>query len=205
MLENLPQDVLVNYLIRFSLESAALLVFLYMLGKRFGLLADIRGLAGSRQAVWPARIVIGVFALWIFAQCADRLQYHFPQKLSFFPFARFAMYQTGTALPHVDSYSFYLRYGGELREYNPTVEFSAIGLPSISTRFRVIAEKLISPKRAANDWARMQLDLFSNSFIRSETMHGRPRPDGVIFLVRRFDVSNGFDTADVAELARYEY
>lgn len=76
-----------------------------------------------------------------FVQMIDRWQYDYPQKVAYIPFTRFAMYQAQLESSVEASYSWQgTRADGSQIELNIAKEFSAVGLPPMSTRMRVLME-----------------------------------------------------------------
>jgi hypothetical protein len=96
--------------------------------------------AGALAVVY---IVVGA---WFVVQMVDRWQYDYPQKVSYIPLTRFAMYQAQLAESVEQSYSWQATLAdGTQREVNIAEEFSAIGLPPLSTRMRVLLEWVQEP------------------------------------------------------------
>ena len=132
------KSMLLELLIRAGIETCMLLVIIWFLFWRTQLLKKIQPLGSERM------ICFGLFFLiWICIQLTDRWQYFYPQKFSLYPLTRFAMYQHGTADEVVESYKFQIEFADNTTQTaNLTQVFSAIGLPSISTRMRVLANDL---------------------------------------------------------------
>lgn len=135
----LPQEVseelFIELIIRFSLESLALLLILITV-YRSGFFPRSFNLS-SKQSV----AVVVLFGLWTIVQCADRLQYHYPQALSFFPMARFAMYQIAPTDKRIITYKFRDEKGEQV---SLASTFSAIGLPSVDSKMKYINKLLLS-------------------------------------------------------------
>lgn len=97
-----------------------------------------------RQRLFPLGAgVLAVVYVFLFAwgavQMVDRWQYDYPQKVSFIPLTRFAMYQAQIPESVADSYAWDARLvDGTDRPVNIADEFEAIGLPPMSTKMRVL-------------------------------------------------------------------
>lgn len=182
MFDQLSSSQIAELLVRFSLESIVVIGCLLIAWFRLGLKSIVTGMGR-----WSARFVIAFFLLWTLVQLVDRWQYHFPQPISFYPLARFAMYQTGTSRPSVQSYRLEGEIKGVYRELNPVEHFSAIGLPSLSTRFRVIASAIESNDPDKKNWARNQIKLYGIGIARKRASIGETIPASYRFVVEQWD------------------
>lgn len=124
--------------------------------------------AGAIAVVY---IVVGA---WFVVQMVDRWQYDYPQKASFVPFTRFAMYQAQLRESVEQSYSWQATMSdGTQREVNIADEFEAIGLPPLSTRMRVLLEWMQEP--ASSDHhadAEHELSLYAQGLVRALEQDG---------------------------------
>ena len=127
-------------------------------------------------------------------QLADRWQYHLPERMSFYPLTRFAMYQTGSTAQKVESYRFEGRIDGVYREINLTEEFRAIGLPAINSKFRMISKKLRSQHATDVRWAESQLAHYCQSVVRLGKARGESLPDEIRFIVLQYEVDFLYQT-----------
>ena len=178
MFEELTAAQVQQYLIRFSIEaillSSCLLVAYFGLGFR-QVLQTIGG--------WRAKTILFFLVALTTTQLVDRWQYHFPPKISFFPLARFAMYQTGRVQDPVMSYRWEGQFESTVQEINPICEFPAVGLPSLSTRFRIIAERLQSADTQQVAWAQQQIRAYGAALLRQRQAKQQPVPHQLRFLV----------------------
>ena len=200
MLEGIPADQIRELLIRFSLEAVFLVACLLALYFCCGLRQVFARLGG-----WRGRACIAFFVALTVVQLVDRWQYHFPARVSFYPLARFAMYQTGTASDHVDSYRFDGLFDGHYEEINLSERFRAVGLPSLNTRFRVISEKLISDDSDDVIWAEEQLRDYCRSVAHELRARGEELPAEIRFVVERHDVSRGHQDPPSQQLKVFRY
>lgn len=119
--------------------------------------------AGALAVVY---IVIGA---WFVVQMVDRWQYDYPQKISYIPLTRFAMYQAQLAESVEQSYSWQATLAdGSQGEVNIAEEFSAIGLPPLSTRMRVLLEWMQEPDGSEqHEQAEHELSLYAIALARA--------------------------------------
>lgn len=119
--------------------------------------------AGALAVVY---IVVGA---WFVVQMVDRWQYDYPQKVSYIPLTRFAMYQAQLAESVEQSYSWQATLAdGSQREVNIAEEFSAIGLPPLSTRMRVLLEWMQEPDGSEHHTqAEHELSLYAIALARA--------------------------------------
>lgn len=182
MYEQLDTSQIASLLVRFSIESLLLALFLWLAWFRLGLRNACR-----RLGPWQTRVIFGFVALMTLAQVLDRWQYHFPSRISCYPLARFAMYQTGQPREYVRSYRFQGLFGDEIREINITREFPAIGLPPTNTRFRVISRDLISDDQQKQAWAKRQITGFCRGIVDLRRERNLEVPSTIWFVVDRWD------------------
>lgn len=158
-------------LFRFALESCALAALAFLI-LRYGLWRLLRA-AGDR-CFWFG---VGFLALFVFVQAVDRWQYFHRPLVSFFPFARFAMYQTGEPSESIQAYRLTDPEGNEV---NPTQVLSAIGSTSLSSKFAWIASAADSPMPEDQIWAREELEAYARSMRRIAERRGTSFPDSLI-------------------------
>ena len=171
--------MLLTFFIRFAAETIFLSLLAYTVF-RWGSLSRLFK-AFDRSTRFR---LLTFLSICFFAQCVDRLQYNFPPLFDLFPFARFAMYQYATVKDPVTAYRFEGVYPDGSREHiNFTAEFSAIGVPAISSRFRVIAEKADSSSEADRAWAEDQTRMFLKSLARKRADQHTPTPESFDLLV----------------------
>ena len=185
MYEELSSTQIVELLIRFGIEALILVALLLLAWFRLGLKQTLQGVGR-----WQSKVVVGFFVILTITQLIDRWQYHFPSRISFYPMARFAMYQTGEARPTVRSYQFTGKFADEESGFcniNITKEFPAIGLPPTSTRFRVISRELVSGDRAKVEWAERQIRAFCRGICELKRNRGEPVPRSIRFVVESWD------------------
>lgn len=143
-----------------ELVIRAVLELLFVLGVVVALLF----FTDLRKRLYPLgaaalSIVFVFFAAWGVVQMVDRWQYDYPQKVSFIPLTRFAMYQAQLAESVEASYSWQATLAdGTVREVNIADEFSSIGLPPLSTRMRVLLDWM-SGGEEGDDRARAEAEL----------------------------------------------
>jgi hypothetical protein len=122
-----------------------------------------------------ALVVLYVFlGAWAAVQMLDRWQYDYPQKVSFIPLTRFAMYQAQVKESVQETYSWQATLAdGTSREVNIAKEFSTIGLPPLSTRMRVLLnwaqEDADTVKHAK---AEVELKDYAKGLVASLASHG---------------------------------
>lgn len=106
---------------------------------------------------------------WFVVQMVDRWQYDYPQKVSYIPLTRFAMYQAQLAESVEQTYSWQATLSdGTEREVNIADEFSAIGLPPLSTRMRVLLEWSEEPDGSdRHEKAEQELSLYALALLRA--------------------------------------
>lgn len=108
------------------------------------------------------------FGAWGVIQMVDRWQYDYPQQASFVPLTRFAMYQAQLTETVEASYSWQATLAdGSTREVNVADEFSAVGLPPMSTRMRVLLSWMWGPEGSDRDRAEEELTLFATALVRA--------------------------------------
>ena len=186
VLENLSSDQVRQLLMRFSVEALLVSVAVSLIYFRLGLREALKTIDGV-----ASKLILSFLVLLTVVQLVDRWQYHFPPKLSFFPLARFAMYQTGKSYEKVLNYRFDGYFDGTAREINPCNEFAAVGLPSLSTRFRIIAQKLLSDDTQQIDSAKEQLHAYCDSIVRQRHALRLPVPDSIHFCVEHCYLPHG--------------
>ena len=185
MYEQLTAHEIVDLLIRFGIESILVTACLVFAWLRLGLRQVC-----LRLGKWQSRVMLGFLMLLTMTQLVDRWQYHFPSRISFYPLARFAMYQTGQAKGSVTSYRFEGSFdhgNADFREINITREFSAIGLPPINTRFRVISQSLISDVPAKVEWSERQIAGYCRGIVSLRRRRNAPVPVRIRFVVESWD------------------
>jgi hypothetical protein len=171
--------MLLNFFLRFGAET----IFLCLLVLAIFRWGSIGKLFEAFDPSTRFKVLV-LLSLCFFAQCVDRLQYNFPPLFDLFPFARFAMYQYATVKDPVSAYRFEGIYNDETREHlNFTRAFSAIGLPAISSRFRVISEKFELSDDAGKIWAREQARLYLSSLMKLRQADGLRIPDSFELLL----------------------
>jgi hypothetical protein len=153
-----------------------------------------------------ALVAIYVFLFaWSGAQMLDRWQYDYPQAVSIIPLTRFAMYQVQIPESVEKTYTWQAELAdGTRREVNIVSEFSAVGLPPMSTRMRVLLENsLEGPEGADYAAAENELRLYAIGLTRAL------EADGVDVVSLSFEEVEGTPSApiptvlftwDVAEL-----
>jgi hypothetical protein len=106
---------------------------------------------------------------WFVVQMVDRWQYDYPQKVSFVPLTRFAMYQAQVRESVEQSYAWQATMAdGSEREVNIADEFEAIGLPPLSTRMRVLLEWMQEPASSEHHAdAEHELSLYALGLVRA--------------------------------------
>jgi hypothetical protein len=169
----------VRLLFRFALESSAVAALAFLL-LRYGLWALLRSSGGTR--LWFG---VGFLALFVVVQAVDRWQYFHRPVVSFFPFSRFAMYQTGTPAEAVHVYRM---TDGKGNEVNPTQVLSAIGVPSLSSKFAWISSAAASSTPEDRRWAREELEAYARSMKRISERRGSSFPDSLILWLDRHPV-----------------
>ncbi len=131
-------SLLFELLLRSGIEMILLLAIAWILVYKTSLLNRLHALGSER--------IIGFFLfllIWTGIHLVDRWQYFYPQKISFYPMTRFAMYQHGIPQDLVQAYKFQITYADNTtEEVNLTEVFDAVGLPSFSTRMRILAKDL---------------------------------------------------------------
>lgn len=182
MFEQLTTDQVIELLVRFSIEAVLLSICVLLAWFKFGLRTIV-----SRLGRWQAKTVTAFLIILTTVQLVDRWQYHFPSRLSFYPAARFAMYQTGKSQGSVASYRFEGKFDNSWQEVNPTEELSAIGLPSLSTRFRIIARKLVSEDVEQNNWARQQIEIYCEAIKNLHIRRNELPPTSMRFISESWD------------------
>lgn len=164
--------MLLEFVFRFSLECVFLCGLVFAIFRWGGLSELFHSFDRTSR-----RRLLTFLAICFFAQCVDRLQYNFPPRFDLFPFARFAMYQYATVRDPVTVYRLEGVYPDGSREHlNMTKEFSAIGVPAVSSRFRVINEQAESADQTEREWAYKQTALFVHSLARKRAASGQQMP-----------------------------
>ncbi|PJZ75756.1 hypothetical protein [Leptospira neocaledonica] len=156
---NFSDNELIVLAVKAGLETIALFFILWLLFFKFRILEYLHALN---------KIVIFWFLLFVFlwttVQVLDRWQYFFPQKVSFYPLARFAMFQLGKKREIRESYIWTIKLeNGEEQDFNPVSSFSAIGQPSLSTRLELLREELDSQKDSKKEHGKKEAQLWANS------------------------------------------
>jgi len=158
------------------------------------------GITDLRRRLWPlgagavAALLIFLGA-WGAAQAVDRWQYDYPQKVSFLPLTRFAMYQAQLAESVQETYGWQATLAdGTTREVNIAEEFSTIGLPPLSTRMRVLLGWAEGEGTAAeSDAAEQELSLYAQALYSSLVAEGK---DVVELSFNRVTGTPGDETVD---------
>ncbi|GAA1984992.1 hypothetical protein [Microbacterium pumilum] len=117
-----------------------------------------------------ALVVLYVFVgAWFVVQMVDRWQYDYPQKTSYIPLTRFAMYQAQLRDSVEETYAWQATLSdGTQREVNIAKEFDAIGLPPLSTRMRVLLNWMEEPAGSENHQrAEEELTLYATGLLRA--------------------------------------
>ena len=186
MSEQINKEVLQELLIRFSLETVFIALIFLTLYKKTELRDSLLYLSTKKSIA-----LITLFIVMLTVQLVARWQYFIPPKVSFSPFARFAMYQTGSKKEFVTTYDFILISGKKRQRVNITKLFSAIGLPSLNTKFRVILKRLESKDPEMLTWAHSQVKKYAYA-ITKELKKKEIKVDALEFIQRRIDTKNGY-------------
>ncbi|TGL35154.1 hypothetical protein EHQ52_11800 [Leptospira koniambonensis] len=175
--------------IKAGLETAALIFVLWLLFFKFRILEYFQVL-DRIKVFWFLTFVL----LWTTVQVLDRWQYFFPQKVSFYPLARFAMFQLGKKREVRESYIWTVELeNGEEKDFNPVSSFSAIGQPSLSTRLELLREELDSENNSKKEHGKKEAQLWANSVrnyyhgkyakkVNSVVFYKTASPDGISIL-----------------------
>ncbi|MEU1972497.1 hypothetical protein ABZ477_12615 [Microbacterium sp. NPDC019599] len=156
-------------IIRAALECAFLLALFAGLLFFTDLRKRLYGLGAAALVV----LYVAVGA-WFTVQMVDRWQYDYPQKTSFIPLTRFAMYQAQLKDSVEETYSWQATLAdGTMREINIAKEFEAIGLPPLSTRMRVLLNWMEEPADSEHHaQAEEELALYATALLRALEQDG---------------------------------
>ncbi|WP_367897789.1 hypothetical protein AB3N61_13045 [Leptospira sp. WS58.C1] len=171
------ENELIVLAIKAGLETVALFFILWLLFLKFRILKYFQ-ILNHTSILW---FLLFVF-LWTTVQVLDRWQYFFPQKVSFYPLARFAMFQLGKKREIRESYIWTVKLeNGEEQDFNPVSSFSAIGQPSLSTRLELLREELDSEKDSKREHGQKEAKLWANSVRNYYQSKNAKKVNSVIF------------------------
>lgn len=114
-------------------------------------------------------VVLVFVGAWGIVQMVDRWQYDYPQKVSFVPLTRFAMYQAQLDESVEATYSWQAKLvDGTEREVNIASEFSSVGLPPLSTRMRVMLDWIQDDEPSDRPTqAKTELTMYAEGLLRA--------------------------------------
>lgn len=160
-------------IVRATVESALLLILLGLIFRYFA--HKSLKLLGA----WRLLGFLVFVLLWTGVHLLDRWQYFYPQKISFYPLTRFAMYQIGDSRPIAKAYDFVGIYrDGSERSENLSQAFRAVGLPAFSTRMRVLTRHIEMGGDKA-EAAKREFLMFIQSYLRYLKAQDKELPSSI--------------------------
>jgi len=132
-----------------------------------------------------------MMGLWVTVQLADRGQYFYPQPASFYPAARFAMYEAGEPRETIPSYRLAGRFpDGTTREINLATFFPSVDVASLDSRMLAVSAGLRSADPEMRLRAERELEGFVAGIRSILADRNEPRPVVVAFHSTRHRITD---------------
>ena len=145
---------LLELTLRATLEALLIAVAFWIMLYPLGAAQHLARLGAVRVVALSAFMVF-----WIAVHLADRGQYFYPQPASFYPAARFAMYEAGEPRETIPSYRLEGRLAdGSAREIDLASFFPSVDLASLDSRMLTVSSGLRSGDPRARWLAERELE-----------------------------------------------
>ncbi|TGK44558.1 hypothetical protein [Leptospira andrefontaineae] len=192
-MDKISNQELFFFIFRGLFEASCIIFILWLFFIKLKMLEHFKYIGKSSYILYLAFIL-----LWGSAQILDRLQYSFPQKVSFYPLVRFAMFQHGRSGEIAESYSWFVRLpDGKVESFNPANTFTAIGFPSLSTRMDVLRRGLESKNEIVRSQSIKEANLWAKSVRTYYDKKYQKKINGLIFYKTILEGENNLSKSEI--------